>query len=457
MIRLFNVYYPSRTLVLLMGEALVVSSSFLLAVVLTYQADSYLVLNFQYGYIKIVTVTAVALLCSHWCDLYDPPRLGRSSEVYFRLLLVVSLLSFILAGVGYAFPGFILGKEAFLLGLIILTLALLGWRTIYSWISQHPSLREHVYVLGTGEMAERLISGLNGRSDLGVEVVGCSGDSNGADDRDVLAAELRGAARRHRIDRVILAVEDRRGTIPMEELLRLRLSGTKVETSTSWLEKISGRIELDGLRPGWLIFSDGFKAAPRFAMLSRVAAMVVSGTALLLLSPLMAVIAIAISLDSKGPILFRQARVGKNGKKFQLYKFRSMYDGGDGDQQYKPAQEQDDRITRVGRWLRRTRLDEIPQLYNILRGDMCFVGPRPFVVKQEEELAAQIPYYTQRWLVTPGVTGWAQINREYCATLEDNIEKLGYDLFYIKNRSVGLDLFIMFQTVKILILGRGAR
>ena len=134
-----------------------------------------------------------------------------------------------------------------------------------------------------------------------------------------------------------------------------------------------------------------------------------------------------------------------------------MYDGGDGDQQYKPAQEQDDRITRVGRWLRRTRLDEIPQLYNILRGDMCFVGPRPFVVKQEEELAAQIPYYTQRWLVTPGVTGWAQINREYCATLEDNIEKLGYDLFYIKNRSVGLDLFIMFQTVKILILGRGAR
>lgn len=457
MIRLFNVYYPSRTLVLLMGEALVVSASFLLAVVLTYQADSYLVLNFQYGYIKIFTVTAVALLCSHWCDLYDPPRLGRSSEVYFRLLLVVSLLSFILAGVGYAFPGFILGKEAFLLGLIILTLALLGWRTVYSWISQHPALREHVYVLGTGEMAERLISGLNGRSDLGVEVVGYSAEGDGMPDSEVLGAELREAARRHRIDRVILAVEDRRGTIPMEELLRLRLSGTKVESSTSWLEKISGRIELDGLRPGWLIFSDGFRTAPRFAMLARMTAMAVSATALLLLSPLMAAIAIAISLNSKGPILFRQARVGKNGKQFQLYKFRSMYDGGDRDQQYKPAQEQDDRITRVGRWLRRTRLDEIPQLYNIFRGDMCFVGPRPFVVDQEEELAAQIPYYTQRWLVTPGVTGWAQINREYCATLEDNIEKLGYDLFYIKNRSVGLDLFIMFQTVKILILGRGAR
>lgn len=457
MIRLFNVYYPSRTLVLLMGEALVVSCSFLVAVLLTYQADSYLVLNFQYGYLKIFAVTVVALLCSHWCDLYDPPRLGRSSEVYFRLLLVVSLLSFILAGVGYAFPGFILGKEAFLLGLIILTLALLGWRTIYSWISQHPSLREHVYVLGSGEMAERLISGLNGRSDLGIEVVGCSAEDNGMPDREVLAGELRDAAQRHRIDRVILAVENRRGTIPMEELLRLRLRGTQVESSTSWLEKISGRIELDGLRPGWLIFSDGFRITPRFAMLARMTAVVVSATALLLLSPLMGAIAIAIALDSKGPILFRQERVGKNGKRFQLYKFRSMFAGSDRDQQYKPAQEQDDRITRVGRWLRRTRLDEIPQLYNILRGDMCFVGPRPFVVNQEEELAAQIPFYTQRWLVTPGVTGWAQINREYCATLEDNIEKLGYDLFYIKNRSVGLDLFIMFQTVKILILGRGGR
>lgn len=457
MIRLFNVYYPSRTLVLLMGEALVVSCSFLLAVVLTYQADSYLVLNFQYGYIKILAVTVIALLCSHWCDLYDPPRLGRSAEVYFRLLLVVSLLSFILAGVGYAFPGFILGKEAFLLGLIILTLALLGWRTTYSWISQHPFLREHVYVLGTGEMADRLISGLNGRTDLGIEVVGCSADSNGLPEREVLASELKQAAQRHRIDRVILAMEDRRGTVPMEELLRLRLSGTKVESSTSWLEKISGRIELDGLRPGWLIFSDGFRMTPRFAILSRMTAIVVSGTALLLLSPVMAAIAVAVSLDSKGPILFRQERVGKNGRKFQLYKFRSMYVGTDRDQQYKPAQEQDDRITRVGYWLRRTHLDEIPQFYNILRGDMSFVGPRPFVVSQEEELAAKIPFYTQRWLVTPGVTGWAQINREYCETLEDNIEKLGYDLFYIKNRSVGLDLFIIFQTVKVLILSRGGR
>ncbi len=171
----------------------------------------------------------------------------------------------------------------------------------------------------------------------------------------------------------------------------------------------------------------------------------------------MALVAICVRLDSNGPAIFRQERIGKDGKIFTLYKFRSMRQGSDKGGKHMPAMEADDRITRVGGYLRRLRLDELPQLFNILRGDMYFVGPRPFVPDQESDLAEKIPFYSQRWAVKPGATGWAQINRGYCASLEDNQEKLAFDLFYIKNMSIGLDLLILFQTVKILLLGRGGR
>jgi lipopolysaccharide/colanic/teichoic acid biosynthesis glycosyltransferase len=171
----------------------------------------------------------------------------------------------------------------------------------------------------------------------------------------------------------------------------------------------------------------------------------------------MLLIAIAIRLDSPGPALFRQKRIGKNGKVFTLYKFRSMRVDADHDGFPRPVEKDDQRLTRVGCWLRRSRMDELPQLYNILRGDMYFIGPRPFVVEQERELGRQIAYYRYRWTVKPGATGWAQIHRGYCSTLDDNTEKLAYDLYYIKNVSVGLDLLILFETVKILLLGRGSR
>ncbi|MGH8323240.1 MAG: sugar transferase, partial [Steroidobacteraceae bacterium] len=169
----------------------------------------------------------------------------------------------------------------------------------------------------------------------------------------------------------------------------------------------------------------------------------------------MVLIAIAVRLDSPGPVLFHQKRAGRQGKVFELYKFRSMHENSDAGT--KPAEEEDKRFTRAGRWLRRTRLDELPQLYNILAGDMDFIGPRPFSSEMEADLTNRIPYYTQRWNIKPGATGWAQVQRGYCSSLQDNIEKLSYDLFYIKNVSIGLDCLILFQTVKILLLGRGAR
>jgi lipopolysaccharide/colanic/teichoic acid biosynthesis glycosyltransferase len=192
-------------------------------------------------------------------------------------------------------------------------------------------------------------------------------------------------------------------------------------------------------------------------MYKRATSIVFSVLGLILGAPLMAVIAIAIRAGSEGPVLFRQRRVGKSRTVFTLYKFRSMRSEITPERSFKPAEVADERCTRVGRWLRRTRLDELPQLYNILRGDMNFVGPRPFALEEEDELAKQIPYYPLRWTIKPGATGWAQVQLGYCASVEDNTEKLAHDLFYLQNLSVGLDLLILFRTTKILVWGRGAR
>lgn len=456
MIRLFNVYYPVRTLILLAGEALIVWTSFLLGTVLENPDDSYLVLNDQHGYYKILVVTLFVLICSHWFDLYDPARFNAKGELYFRLLLVPGLLALALAGMTAMFPHFTMGRGAFLLGLIILTLALLGWRTAYYWLVQQPYLRERVYVLGTGERAQRVIQGLRQRSDLGIEVVGWTGNLEGVPTREEMAAHLVELGR-GRVHRVILAMSDRRGGLPVRELLELRLDGVKIEDATSWLEKMSGRIEVDNLYPSWLIFAEGFRFSAGFMAIRRVVSFIVSLIGLVLLLPIIPLVILAIKLDSRGPVIYKQKRVGRNGVHFHVYKFRTMRQDAEAKTGAIWAGQDDPRITKVGKFLRSSRLDEIPQLWNVLRGDMGFVGPRPERPEFVEWLTKEIPYYPVRHVVRPGVTGWAQVRYKYGNTLEDAKEKLQYDLFYIKNISLGLDLLIMFQTVKTVVLGRGAQ
>lgn len=456
MIRLFNVYYPVRTLILLVGEALIVWTSFLLGTVLEVREDSYLVLNFEYGYYKILVVTVFVLVCSHWFDLYDPTRLNAKGELYFRLLLVPGLLALLLALIERFFPRISPGNGSFLVGLIILTVALLGWRTAYSWLVQQPYLRERVYVLGTGARARRVVQGLRERADLGVHVVGWTEDAGTAPTREEAAEHLL-AVSRQGVHRVIVAMPDRRGALPVRELLELRLAGVKVEDATSWLEKMSGRIEVDSLYPSWLIFAEGFRFSAGFTFVRRMISIGVASLGLLLALPVIPFVVLAIKLDSKGPILYRQQRVGRNGVPFYVNKFRTMRQDAEAETGPTWAGEDDPRITWVGKFLRASRLDEIPQLWNVLRGDMGFVGPRPERPEFVEWLTREIPYYPVRHVIRPGVTGWAQVRYKYGNTVEDAKEKLQFDLYYIKNISLGLDLMIMFQTVKTVILGRGAQ
>jgi sugar transferase (PEP-CTERM system associated) len=462
-IRLFNVYYPLRTLVLLAVEALIVGISFVLGMKANQmwnQEDGLQFANqflIEGGYLKILGLTAIVLILSHGFDLYDSSQIGAKVDQTFRLLFVLGLVALLLAALVKIFPSFLPGKTSAIWGVLILTLGLLGWRATYGWLVQKPYLREKVYVLGTGERAQRLLNGLRQRTELGIEVAGWSGNIEGELTRETVATHLLGHARHDGVHRVIVAMPDRRGTLPVEALLGLRLAGVKVEEATSWLEKITGRIEVEQLYPSWLIFADGFRFSTFSRFVRRMNNLSAALLGTLVSLPLLPFIVLAVKLDSSGPVLYRQKRVGQGGHVFFCYKFRTMRPDAEADTGATWATDTDPRITRVGKFLRMTRLDEIPQLWCVIKGDMNFVGPRPERPEFVEWLSREIPYYGVRHVVRPGITGWAQVQYKYGNTLEDAREKLQYDLYYIKNASFGLDVLIWFQTVKIVLLGRGAK
>jgi sugar transferase (PEP-CTERM system associated) len=442
---------------LLAVEALIVWLSFVVGTTLQNQENWWLLLNVEGGYLKILGLTAIVLLFSHWLDLYDTSVLGAKWDQIFRILLVLGFVALGLSAVGFLFPQFLPGNGSLLAGIVILTITLFLWRIAYAWIVQQPYFRQRVYVLGTGERAQRLLNGLRQRTGLGIDVVGWTGNIEGELTRDSVASHLMSVVRDRGVHRVIVAMPDRRGTLPVEELLALRLSQIKVEEATSWLEKITGRIEVDQLYPSWLIFADGFRFSTFNRMLRRAANLTAAFIGLIFTLPILPIVALAVKFSSPGPIFYHQKRVGRGGATFYCYKFRTMRQDAEADTGATWATDNDPRITRVGRFLRSSRLDEIPQLWCVLKGDMHFVGPRPERPEFVEWLSKEIPYYGVRHTVRPGITGWAQVQYKYGNTLDDAREKLQHDLFYIKNASLGLDFWIVFQTVKIVLLGRGAK
>lgn len=459
MIRLFHVYYPIRTLVLLACEAALITTSFCIATLLVLGPDWEIALAYEGGIYKITGVVLLTLLCSYYLDLYAPLRLSSKSEIYFRIMTVVGVISIILAIAAFFFPEIKIGRNVFLFGLIILTLVLMVWRSTYDWVIAQPLFREHIYVLGTGERAQLVVDKLRSQRDLGIEVVGWSGAiGNGSLTSDDFAKALSaGCSREARVDRVIVALPERRGTMPVPELLNVRLAGIKIEEVTTVLEKISGKIEIDWLHPSTIIFGDGFQLNQSQILGRRLVSLLVAGAALLILLPLLPLIALAVKLSSPGPILFRQERVGHHGHVFPLFKFRTMQPDAESLTGAIWAQENDPRVTRVGSFLRKTHLDEIPQLWNVLKGDMGFVGPRPERPEFVQCLSEQIPFYNLRHIIRPGLTGWAQVRYQYGATVEESKQKLEYDLYYIKHMSVALDLAIIFETLRTVLLRRGAR
>ena len=457
MIRLFNVYYPTRTLVLLLCEALLVGGSFLLATSYVIGPDTYIVLVYESGILKIVFTTVLTLLLSYYFDLYEPQRISGHWEIYFRLLLVLSVLCFLLGGIVYFFPDIYIGPHVLTFGISILAIVLILWRWSYERIISLSTFRERVYVLGNGERARTVIEILRTRRDAGMEVVNAEYRDASSVDHERFAAELRSfCVPNPRIDRVIVAMENRRGSMPVRELLDLRLRGVVIEDASFLLERLLGKLPLDGLNPSALIFTHGFNVKASQQIVRRLVSILVSFIGLMLCLPFIPIIILAVRLSSPGPIFFRQTRVGLRGRPFSVIKFRTMRQDAEANGAVW-ATKNDTRITPLGRFMRKTRLDEIPQLWNVLRGEMGFVGPRPERPEFVEWLTTEIPFYELRHIIRPGITGWAQVRFRYGASLEETKQKLEYDLYYVKHLSIGLDLLIMFETVKTIILRRGAQ
>jgi sugar transferase (PEP-CTERM system associated) len=456
-VRIFNSYVPTRLLLLLLGEIASVCASFALAIAICYGQERGTVFADTQVMLKILGVVILASLGSHYLELHDMRRPSKQGELYPRILMLVGLLALVLAALSYVFPEFQVGRYVFLIGLFILAGIWIFWRWAYGHIISVPALRERVYLLGNGERALRIREAIESRADLGMDLVGWSGTTSEPLTSGSLAQTLKQLWAQRSVDRVIVALADRRATMPVNELLDMRLHGIRIDDGHSVLEKVTGKIDVDELHPSWMIFGDGFRLKQRHWLFRQSVSALLALTLSILTLPLIPIIALLIKLTSRGPVLYRQKRVGLRGRVFDCYKFRSMRADAEADSGATWASDEDPRITSVGKFLRRSRLDEIPQIWNVLRGDMGFVGPRPERPEFVQQLSEQIPYYNVRHAVRPGITGWAQINYGYGSSVEEAKEKLRFDLYYIRNVSVTLDLLIVFNTVRAVAIGRGVR
>jgi sugar transferase (PEP-CTERM system associated) len=411
---------------------------------------------------KIALVTALCQLCFYYNDLYDLTVVQSSREVIIRLLQATGAAAIVLAAACFTVPSLILDPSTFLTALGVFVIAVATWRVAFNYFAHDPYLEERVLVVGTGHAAQMVARQIGGQHDFAYRLVGFVDDDEGVElvrHHEVLgkAADLRAIIAEHHVDRIIVGLSDRRGRLPIQELLQAKLSGVRVEDATTTYERLTGKILIDDLKPSWLIFSDGFRASRVTRIVKRMLDLSLSMIGFILAAPLMALTALAIRIDSAGPVLYSQERVGENGRIFTVFKFRSMRTDAERGGQPIWARDGDDRVTRVGRVIRATRLDELPQLWNVMRGDMSFVGPRPERSFFVEQLAREIPFYVQRHAVKPGLTGWAQVKYQYGSSIEDAMEKLRYDLYYIKHMSIFFDLTIVLDTVKVILFGKGAK
>ena len=464
MIRLLNTYFPARTLVLGVSEACLVAFAFVAATIARLGAsDATLMLSYEQGGLKILVVAAAFIICMYYFDLYDSSVLTNDREMITRVIQVLGTVCILLAVLYYLYPPLELGRGIFLIGFCFVSMLLFCWRKAFLMVNGLPQLAERALILGDGPLAPQLRYELASRPELGLRVVGQIPDRNGHDtdpgqcQNGADSPELLRYVDSQRVTRVIIAMGERRGNLPVEQLLSMKGRGILIHDGTELYEAITGKVPIESLRLGWLLFSPGFHISRALVLYKRLSSILVALAGLLLAFPLIPFIALLIRLTSPGPVLYRQKRVGRGGSLFDCFKFRTMRADAEADSGPTWADDDDPRITPVGKFLRVSRLDEIPQLWNVLKGDMSFVGPRPERPEFVEWLKREIPYYYLRHTIRPGVTGWAQVRYKYGNSIDDAKEKLRYDLFYIKNISPGLDLLISFQTIKIILLGRGAK
>jgi sugar transferase (PEP-CTERM system associated) len=456
---------PMTTKVLVVGDASLISLGLCLAILIrlhdfgsTLHYFRLSDMPFRFG---IVLVTCGVSL--YYNDLYASRVVNRRSELFVYLFQAVGTAWVVLAILYYLIPDHSLGRGIAVLSAPIVLLFLLSWRLILLEADFLLPRQQRVLVVGTGPLGISLVREILHRPELHMKVVGFLDEKGENIGKSLVNPGIIGATRdleeitsREKIDRIVLSLKERRGQTPVRELLHLKFAGIAVEDAHTVSEAIDGRIRLEHLSPSWMILSEGFRKSALLLAAKRMVDILVSLALLLVTLPIMVIVALAIWLESGSPILFRQERIGLGGRPFQILKFRSMQQNAE-ENGPKWAADGDHRVTRIGRIIRKLRLDELPQAVNVLRGEMSFVGPRPERAIFCRMLENETPFYALRYSVRPGITGWAQVKYQYGASIEEAKTKLEYDLFYIKHLSLTLDLAILFETAKVVLWQRGAK
>ena len=456
---------PARTILLIASDVFIIVLGLLLVTTARFH-DRTAIESYLQGHLTLPRfglVVVVCILALYYNDLYSARVLRNRQEALMRLVQALGITFIALAFIYSLDPDLSLGRGIALLAAPTILILAFGWRWISDargWLSTGA---ERLLLLGTSKTGITLVREIISRPELNLKVIGFLDEEGQNIGKPLVNPGIIGAASdveqiavREGAQRVILALAERRGRTPIRQLLRLKFEGIGVEDAESLYESVCGRIMLENLSPSWLILSDGFRKPAWLLLAKRVTDLVACFVALLVLWPLFGLAAIAIFLESGRPILFRQERTGMKGRSFEILKFRSMRQDAE---ENGPvwASEGDRRITRVGRFIRKYRIDELPQLLNVLRGDMSIVGPRPERPFFCELLAEKIPFYDLRHYMRPGITGWAQVKYQYSASVEETKAKLEHDLFYVKHFSLILDLAIIFETVKVMLNGHGAK
>jgi sugar transferase (PEP-CTERM system associated) len=466
MFRLMQGRPPWRIATLLMCETALIVGVIMLAAYVRLGRGASELFFAGFGLGKALLIAGVCQTCFYYADLYNFRVIADRRELVVRSLQALGATSLLLAAVYYWLPDLVIGRGVFVIASAFVVTVVAGWRIVFEWATHHVRARERLLLAGTGQAAVDLAQELHARRvDLGIEIVGFV-DADPQRVGETLfnpgiigtIADIPRIARERAVDRVVLSLADARGRLPMDMLLGIRLNeGVRFDHLASVYEEYTGKIAVENLRPSWFIFSEGFNKTRVLLVTKRAIDLVVGALAAIIAFPVALLVAAAIKLTSPGPVLYHQQRVGRQGRIFTVHKFRSMgvdAEAATGAVWATPGA--DPRVTRIGRYLRRLRLDELPQLWNVLTGDMSLVGPRPERPEFVRNLTIEIPFYGQRHVVKPGLTGWAQVRYTYGATTEDAMQKLQYDLFYIKNLSVALDLYIMLSTVKTILTRKGS-
>jgi sugar transferase (PEP-CTERM system associated) len=411
---------------------------------------------------KFLIFGLVLIFSSLFLEMYNQEKISGRKEIIFKISIGILISFFFLSSLYYIIPLIKLGRGLLLIALFSFGLLQFLWHVSYRALKPR-SFASRVIILGTGPLAQKIgkvVKSSNnhyflaGYINLPSEPVCVSSESILLDGN---GNELLDMVRNKKAHKIVVSLSERRGVVPLDGLLKCKFCGVEVIDAPSFYEEVTGKLLIDEITPSWFIFSDGFKMTPLKRFGKGMLDIFIASIGLMIFLPLFPIIALLIKIDSSGPVFFKQLRLGEGEKNFTLYKFRTMHRDAENEMGAVWAQENDSRVTRVGKILRIMRLDEIPQFYNVLRGDMSIIGPRPERPEFVAELKNLIPYYSERHFVKPGITGWAQICYPYGSSVEDAIEKLRYDLYYIKHISFSLDVMIIMETIRVMLFGKGAR